>query len=362
MRITERTAKSVPVPSNGQAIYFDDHVKGFGIRVTSNGSRSWIVEVRRRSRSQRITIGRVTEIPAAEARALAIEIKRGGLGRRERYRATAKDAWDRYSADRRATLAPTTWKRVESRVRVHILPVIGYIRLIDLTCADVAHTTDHIQGAVLANRTLEDVRAILNHACKLGWLEKNVALSLKKRREVPRERYLRREEVFALFDALPDIPSADLIRFLVLTGCRLNEARQLMWSDIQGDIWIKRAITTKARRTHSVPLLPAALSLVGRQKHRGHYVFSRFDDNPIGSVQKVWETARRKAGFPDLRIHDLRHTVASLALQGGVPLSVVGKMLGHSTPAVTHRYAHLEIEHVRDGFAKVLPGPNGVVS
>ena len=54
-----------------------------------------------------------------------------------------------------------------------------------------------------------------------------------------------------------------------------------------------------------------------------------------------------------LRVHDLRHTVASLALQEGVPLSIVGKMLGHSTPAVTNRYAHLEVEHLRDGFAKV---------
>ena len=252
MRITERTARSAPIPCKGQALYFDNDVKGFGVRVTSNGSRAWFVEVRRRSRSQRITIGRVTEISAAEARVLAIEIKRGGIGRREKYRVTLTDAWERYSADRREPLASTTWKRVESRVRVHVLPVIGHTKLVDMTSADVAHVTDQIRGAVLANRTLEDVRAILNHACKLGWLEKNVALSLRKRREVPRERYLRREEVLVLFDALSNIPSADLIRFLVLTGCRLNEARQLMWSDIQGDIWIKRAVTTKARRTHSV--------------------------------------------------------------------------------------------------------------
>lgn len=354
MRITERTAKSAAVPSNGQAIYFDDDVKGFGVRVTSNGSRSWVVEVRRGSRSQRITIGKVAEISAAEARSLAIEIKRGGLGKRERYRATVKDAWDRYAADRREALAPTTWQRVESRVRVHVLPVIGHVKLVDLIYADIARITDHIGGAVLANRTLEDVRAILNHASNLGWLERNVTLGVRKRREVPRERYLRREEVQTLFTALPDIPSADLIRFLVLTGCRLNEARQLMWSDIQGDIWIKRAMTTKARRAHSVPLLPATLALIGRQKRRGSHVFSRSDGGPIGSIQKVWETATRKAGFNDLRIHDLRHTVASLALQRGVPLQIVGRMLGHSTPAVTSRYAHLEVDHLRAGFAKVL--------
>jgi integrase len=354
MRVTERNAKSAAVPANGQAIYFDDDVKGFAVRVTSNGSRSYIVEVRRGSRSQRITIGKVAEISAADAREQAIDIKRGGLGRRERYRATLRDAWDRYAADRRGALAPTTWKRVESRVRVHVLPSLGHIRLVHLTSADVARLVDSIRGAVLANRTLEDVRAILNHALNLGWTQRNVALNLRKRRELARERYLRREEVWILLNALPDIPSADLIRFLVLTGCRVNEARQLMWSDIQGDIWIKRAVTTKARRSHAVPLLPATLALVGRQKDRGPYVFSRRDGGPIGSIQKVWETARRKAGFHGLRVHDLRHTVASLALQNGVALPVVGRMLGHSTPAVTSRYAHLEVEHLRDGFAKVL--------
>jgi hypothetical protein len=74
MRITERNAKSAAIPSEGQALYFDDDVKGFGVRVTSKGGRSWIVEVRRRSRSQRITIGPVAEISAAEARARALGI------------------------------------------------------------------------------------------------------------------------------------------------------------------------------------------------------------------------------------------------------------------------------------------------
>jgi integrase len=354
MRITERTAKTAAVPSNGQAIYFDDDVKGFGVRVTSNGSRSWIVEVRRGSRSQRITIGKVAEISAAEAHSLAIEVKRGGIGKRERYRATVKDAWDRYTVDRRGALAAMTWRRVESRVRIHLLPTIGHMKLADLNPADVVRVTAKIKGSVLANRTLEDLRAILGHALSLGWVVRDVAVGVKKRREMHRERYLKREELKILFDRFPDIPSADLIRFLLLTGSRLNEARQLMWSDIHGDVWIKRAITTKARRTHSVPLLPAALAIIGKQKRRGLYVFSRSDGSQIGSIQKVWETARLKAGFPDLRVHDLRHTVTSLALQGGIPLAIVGKMLGHSTPAVTNRYAHLEVEHLRDGFAEVL--------
>lgn len=226
MRITERTAKSAVVPDNGQAIYFDDDVKGFGVRVTSKGSRSWIVEVRRGSRSQRITIGKVVEIAAAEARSIAIELKRGGLGKRERYRATFKDAWDRYGADRRRALSELTWRRVESRIRVHVLPTIGRIKLADLNQADVIRVTHKIHGAVLANRTLEDVRAVLAHALALGWVAGNPAVGLKKRSEMHRERYLKREQLEVLLKALPDIASADLIRFLMLTGCRLNEARQ----------------------------------------------------------------------------------------------------------------------------------------
>jgi integrase len=296
----------------------------------------------------------VAEITLADARDLAIGFKRAGIGRCERHRATFNDAWDRYCTDRRKALSVSTWRRANSRIRTHVLPAIGHVKLIDLSQSDVRQVTDRIQGSVLANRTLEDIRAVLGHALGLRWVDSNVAIGLAKRREISRERYLQREELHTLLKALPDIPSADLIRFLVYTGCRLNEARQLMWSDIHGDIWIKRASTTKARRTHSVPLLPAALALISRQKRRGSYVFSHSDGRRIGSVQKVWETARRRAGFPDLRVHDLRHTVASLALQQGVSLSIVGKMLGHSTPAVTHRYAHLEIAHLRDGFSKVL--------
>jgi integrase len=355
MRITERSAKTLAVPAEGQAIYFDDDVKGFGVRVTSAGCRSWIVEVRRGSRSQRMTIGRVAELSAAEARCRAIDIKRGGIVRRERHRATIEDAWLQFAGDRRTALASSTWRRTESRMRVHVLPIVGHVKLADFDAADVTRVISPIKGAVLANRTLEDLHAILGHALALGWVERNVAVGIKKRKEIYRERYLKRGELGALFDALPQIPSADLIRFLVLTGCRLNEARLVMWSDIHGDVWVKRAITTKARRAHSVPLLPAALDIIQKQKRRGLFVFSRSDGSPIGSVQKVWETARRKAGFHDLRVHDLRHTVASLALQGGVSLSIVGKMLGHSTPAVTQRYGHFEVEHLREGFAKALP-------
>ena len=137
----------------------------------------------------------MAEISAAEARSLAIEMKRGGIGKRERYRATFKDAWDRYAAGSTQALSATTWRRVESRIRVHALPAIGHIKLADLNPADVARVTDKIQGAVLANRTLEDLRAVLGHALTLSWVDRNVAAGLRKRRELPRERYLKREEV-----------------------------------------------------------------------------------------------------------------------------------------------------------------------
>src|SRR5262249_47880530 len=132
MQITARTAKTVPTPADGQAIYFDDEIKGFGVRVTSTGSRSYVVEVRRGSRSQRITIGKIAEVAIAEARSLAIAMKHGGIGKRERYRATFSDAWHRYAADRRGSLSASTWRRVESRIRTHVLSAIGHIRLANL--------------------------------------------------------------------------------------------------------------------------------------------------------------------------------------------------------------------------------------
>src|SRR5262249_41958625 len=132
MRITARNAKTVPAPTTGQTIYFDNEVKGFGVRVTAGGSRSYIVEVRRGSRSQRITIGKVAEIALAETRSVAVEMKSAGLRRSGRYRARFADAWGRYGVDRCGVLAASTWRRVDSRVRTHVLPIIGCLKLADL--------------------------------------------------------------------------------------------------------------------------------------------------------------------------------------------------------------------------------------
>jgi integrase len=299
----------------------------------------------------------VGEVSASIARESAISIKTGGIRKREAHNACMRDAWHAYERDALPKLAATTRRRVESRVRMRLLAIIGDVRLKDLSEADVQRVLTPIRGAVLSNRTLEDIRAILRHVRGMGWITSDPTAQICKRREIARERYLTREELACLIRALPRIPSGDLIRFLALTGCRLNEARQMMWSDLQGDVWIKRAVTTKARRAHAVPLLPYAQGLVASRPKRGSFVFSRPDGAHIGSVQKVWETALRKAELSGVRIHDLRHTIASLALQSGVGLAVVGKMLSHSSPSVTSRYAHLELEHLRDGFSRVSSSP-----
>ena len=186
-------------------------------------------------------------------------------------------------------------------------------------------------------------------------------------------RFLSREEIrrlHAVLDACVaerpvNAPTADIIRLLLLTGCRRGEILNLQWHEVGKDI-LELIDSKTGPRT--VFLSPKAKAVIERQPRLGSpWVFpspaNRKKPRSVGSLDGLWKLVRKQAGIEDVRLHDLRHSVASQAVLKGVPLPVVARLLGHSQVSMTLRYAHVadeEVEAAAEKVGRVIAGYCGI--
>jgi integrase len=146
----------------------------------------------------------------------------------------------------------------------------------------------------------------------------------------------------------------------MLTGARVGEVRQARFEQFNIDyaIWSKPASTTKQRKIHRVPISQDVVAIV-RQRQlvvpRGNPWLFPGDavGKPVREIRRFWIKVQREADLPDVRIHDLRHTFASLLVSGGASLEIIGRLLGHSQMQTTQRYAHLMESPLRAGVDSV---------
>ncbi len=206
-----------------------------------------------------------------------------------------------------------------------------------------------LQGAkptpVRANRIGEVLRKMFTYAESWGWCESNPASGFRRRIENPRERFLSHEEIRKLAEALEaaeDRRAADIIRLCMLTGARLGEVRQARFEhfNLEHLSWSKPASMTKQRKIHRLPISDEAAAIV-RQRQllvpRGCPLLFPGDvpGQPVKEIRRFWRGIQKVVGIPDVRIHDLRHTFASLLVSGGASLEMIGKLLG-SQPDADH--------------------------
>ncbi len=126
-----------------------------------------------------------------------------------------------------------------------------------------------------------------------------------------------------------------------------------MWEqfDLEKGVWTKPAHTTKQRRMEHLPLSSQVIEMLKSMKAEADSPFlfpGKVPGKPLQEIKKAWNTIRKKAGLPDVRLHDLRHTYASHLVSSGLSLSIVGKLLGHTQASTTQRYAHLADEPLRE--------------
>jgi integrase len=232
-----------------------------------------------------------------------------------------------------------------------VRPSLGKIRIKELETADVARLHRRLASTPYqANRVLAVVSKLCSWAEANGYRPKysNPARGIEKYAERGRERYLSAVEIERLGKALSESddewPTAiAALKLLIFTGARHREITRLRWDQIDMERGIARLDDAKTGRRNIQLPAPALKVLVElpRRVNNPHVIWGRRTGSHLINLHDAWHRIRAKAGLPDIRIHDLRHSVGSIAVAGGASLRLVGAVLGHASVLTSGRYAHV---------------------
>jgi integrase len=368
MRLTDIIVKRLPAPERGNKVTYDDVVRGFGCRTTAAGARAFVLNYRRKAdgRERRITIGSFPDWSTAAAREEAKRLKRkidGGadpIGENEASRAAATiaDLCARFERDYIPRKRSSTQRVYRQQIAADILPTLGRMKIAVLSHADIDafHHRLSTRAPTHANRTLAVLSRMFSLAVRWGWRVDNPCRGIERNQEHKRHRYLSGAELARLSTALaklPDQSAANAVRLLLLTGARRGELLAAKWSDVDLDaaVWIKPGATTKQKTLHRVPLSEAACRLLAEMREHADdgadWIFPARSGGHRVHINSAWDSLRKAAGIPDARVHDLRHTYATVLASSGLSLPIIGELLGHTTVQTTHRYAHLMDDPLR---------------
>lgn len=367
------TKRSVDAAAAGEREFFiwDEELRGFGLRVYPSGRKMYLAQFRAGGRLRRVNIGLHGALTADAARTEAMkhlsEVRLGGdpAGERDRRKAspTMKVFGQRFLDEHVAShCKPTTQAEYKRSVELFINPKLGSHRIIDVTRADVVELHQSLKATPYqANRTLGVLSTMFTIAHTWGVRTDGVnpCWKVKRYKEVKRERYLTPDELSRLGQVLRESnaerEAANCIRLLLLTGCRLGEIQKLKWEFVDLKAGVLRLPDSKTG-AKLVPIGEAAISAfkgIVKVKDNPYVITGQIEGHHLTDMQRPWRRLRKRAGLDGLRIHDLRHSFASDALQLGEDLPMIGKLLGHTQVQTTARYAHLKTDPMRAAADKV---------
>jgi integrase len=407
--LTKDTIKGL-APEDARYIVWDGALKGFGLRVEPSGVKTFLVRYRagggRNGTRRQLTIGRYGVLTPEQARGAAkAALANVALGQdpqaeraEQRKIGTVADLCDLYLKEGVGAKAASTVAL--DRIRLEVIKrLIGRRTATQLTGADVERMRDAIAEGRLGKPLVDDEggaagepiepkrvkragdkarggRTASTKAVKLvrsvyAWaiegkrlpMTENPTAGVKTFADNARERFLSPAELGRLGDvltaasAMPDpkgrrTAHVRVIRLLLLTGARKNEIAGLRWSEVQ-DGYLQLEKSKTGRKV--VPLGAAAQAILADLPRNGDLVFPdpEHPGEAIHNLDWAWVGFRKAAGLDDVRIHDLRHSFASVGVAGGSALFLISKLLGHRHVATTQRYAHLADDPVKAAADKI---------
>ena len=361
-KLNKRQIQALEV-QNKDYFVWDAELPGFGIRVFPTGRKQFVLQFRFGKTSRRMSLGRFGALTPDQARGLALEalvkIRQDidpQLQKREKRTAlTVRELAQRFDDEHiEVHLKSSTAKEYRRNLKLFILPAIGHLRIVDVTRADIAkYHHDWRHRPYQANRNIEIISKMFNLAELWGLRPDgtNPRKHIKKYPEKKRERYFSESEMQAIGRVLIEmeeerieLPSAiAAVRLLLFTGCRLGEIMTLRWDHVDFPSKLLQLPDSKtgAKQVHLGAAAIKVLSGIERSKNNPWVIVGRNEGAHLTDLQPFWQRVRGRAGLKNARIHDLRHTFASVAVSSGQSLPMIGKLLGHTQVQTTARYAHL---------------------
>lgn len=395
-RITKRLVDSLSA-SASEFFVWDSKLPGFGLRVQPSGVMSYVAKYRagsgRAAPTRRVTLGRVGKITPDEAEKLAKRVlgavahgaDPAGAKSADRRGATLKELADLFLADHvAAKRKPATADHYKHILEKLVLSSLGNRKADQVTTSDIARLHARMrERPYLANRVVAVVGSLYSFAGRRRLLPIgfNPARGIDKYPEKGRERFLSAAELTRLGDAIREaetkgIPwqvdatkptakhgpkengrtvigqhAAAAIRLLILTGARLREILHLRWEHADLERGLLFLPDSKTGKKAIVLNAPAMAVLAGLPRIGAYVVAGQAagtdSEKPRADLNKPWRAIRKRAGLDGVRIHDLRHTHASIGAGAGLGLPIIGKLLGHTKASTTQRYAHLDNDPLR---------------
>lgn len=387
-RITLRLIDATAAPKEGELRIWDTDVRGFALRITPTGRKSYCLKYRYHGRQRWLTIGEhgspwTPDTARTRAKEALYQASHGEDPQASKIETrlksgTVKELFERYFVEGRVDKPlkrESSWKVDHYNYRRHIEPLLGKRIARELTLSDLSQFQAQVANgktsvtiktkkgkphAVVKGGTGAAARAMRALSTMMAWavrheiLDQNLCGKIQKYRDHMRERALTEEEASRLWDMIAEAQKAlvitkdfaDIFRLIMLTGARRNEIVALRWSEVDFDRGrlVLPPVRTKMgalNRSRFIVLSVPALEILQAVKRRGEHVFpSSVGDQPLVGVNRAWEKVRVLAGIPDVRLHDLRHSFATFAVESGASLYHVGRALGHAKASTTERYAH----------------------
>jgi integrase len=349
-RLTDRTIAALKPDQKKVLYHFDSEVAGLFVKVWPSGSKTFAFDWHQDGKQRRLTLGKFPTWTIGKARLHAGRMRlkadvgesvAPGKGGR------VADLIEQWKEVVRVTRRPSTAKSYLRLIDSHIVPQFGKGEPKSITRNGI----ELWHGRIAQRTPLEANRALATLSSFLSWLEhdhkidRNPAKGVRRRPENQRHIFLDASEIEAAHSALDQDGTRDAalaLRLALLSGCRIGEVLQLSQEQIDASrkVWIKPAATTKQKKLHIVPLQEEALAIAKQLLDIG---LPDYD-----GCCRCWHRVRKIIGREDVRIHDLRHSRASALARNGASLMQIGKVLGHTAPATTQRYAHLVATDLTD--------------
>ena len=363
-KITEARARAFAPVDGREAVLWDSAASGLGLRVRANGRKTWIVHRRCNGSVIKRTLGTLDALTLEDARhatrAMFAETQANSI---PAMVPTMRTFGTVFLADCAERWKPATRRAHADGMHRHIVPAFGDRRVNAVTAKDVRNWFDDLSAtrAGSANRALAVLSSMMKHAEALGLRREhsNPCKGLRRRKTGFEAHYLSDDEFAALGRALDDAEAKHpvavaAVRFLLYTGARKSEALRLKWEYVHGD----RAVLPDSKTGPRTIWLasPACAVLAARPRCTDcPWVFASPSGEPA-NVGREWSTIRAAAGLPTLRMHDLRHSHAAVAVGNGEGLRIVAGLLGHADIGTTFGYAHLAEGSVFDAANRVSRG------